>query len=209
MLTVFSRKPLFTKNGETFVDLTYPSIRYNYDPYIENAISMNDMLAMRPDLVSKTGYGVSSFWDLLLKYNAISNPFSIGPGDILLIPTLVDMNDQLAPPGTQDVIADSVRKQYIDVSKKAKLDPRVAQIEKKRREAQRKKAQGVGVPSANNLPPNIAEEGDREIIIKGGKVYFGPNITRNKQECETPLSKSEFISRLIKNRLKTQQNNGE
>ena len=54
----------------------------------------------------------------------------------------------------------------------------------------------------NNLPPNIAEATDREIVIKGGKIFFGPNISKGKQECETPLTKSEFIANLIKNRLK-------
>lgn len=201
-LTIFDIKPLIQRNGETVRDLAYPSIRYNYSPAIINAVAMNEKLLVRPDLISRTAYGSTDYWDLILKYNGYSNPFSLDVDYVMLIPSLDDMKEQVAPSGAQDVIADTVRKQYIDVSKKAKLDPKVAQAEKKRKEAQKKLAEGIGVPSKNNLPPNIAEEGDREIIIKGGKVYFGPDISKGKQECETPLTKSEFIAKLIKNRLK-------
>lgn len=200
-LTIFEIKPLVEKNGEKYIDLTYPSIRYNYDPYIMAVVDVNEFMSMRPDLVSRTAYGTTEYWDVLLKYNGFSNPFAIGAGDRMVIPILDQMKDQIAPTGKRNVIADSVRKQYIDVSKKAQEDPKLAAMELKRREAQVKKAEGIGVPSASNLPPNIAEVGDREIVIKGGKVYFGPDISKNKKACEKPLSKSELISKLIKNRL--------
>ena len=200
-LTIFEIKPLVNVNNENIIDLTYPSIRYNYDPYIEGVINVTEQLAMRPDLISRAGYSTSEYWDLILKYNAISNPFSVGPEDTLLIPSLDDMREQVAPSGVQDSVADSTRQQYIDTSKASQSDPNLVDQENKRREAQKKKAEGIGVPSANNLPPNIAEVGDREIIIKSGKVYFGPDISRNKAACQKPLSKSEFIAKLIKSRI--------
>jgi hypothetical protein len=201
-LTIFDIKPIID-NGteEEYKDLLYPSIRYNFDPYIINVYAPNDLSEMRPDIASKSVYGTVEYWDILMKFNGISNPFTLSREDRLLVPSLDDMAENIAPSGQQDQLARAVRQQYIDVSKKAKQDPRLAELEKKRREAQRKKAKGAAVASVSNLPPNIAEEGDREIIVKGGKVQFGPNISRGKSECEVPLSKSEFISKLIKNRL--------
>lgn len=179
-LTIFDNKPLVQINGETISDLTYPSVRYNYEPVIIGAIVVNEYLAIRPDLISRSAYGTTEYWDFILKYNGISNPYSIGPNDKLLIPSLESMSEQITPSGTRNAVADAVRKQYIDVSKKAKVDPKLAVLEKKRREAQRQKAKGIGVSSASNLPPNIAEIGDSEIIIKGGKVFFGPDIARSQ-----------------------------
>jgi hypothetical protein len=203
MLTIFDRKPIIDANGQKIKDLTYPSIRFKYDCKIVNVIAIDEKMQMRPDLLSGSGYGTSEQWDLILKYAGYSNPFSLCDTDVFLIPDITDMNEQLAPSGTRQPIDDAVRKQYIDVSKKAQLDPKLAEIENKRREAQRNLGNVDGaVPSLNNLPPNIAEVGDREIVVKGGKVYFGPNISKNKQECEAPLTKSEFISNLIKNRLR-------
>ena len=201
-LTIFERKPTVVINGETIIDLTYPSIRYNYDPYVEGYVAITDATAMRPDLASKAAYGSTEFWDLLLKYNSISNPFSLNSGDILLIPSMSDMTEQLSPSGVQDNIGDTVRQQYIDLSKAAQADPNVASTEQKRRAAQRAKGLPFNQPT-QNLPPNIAQIGDREIIIQGGKVFFGPDISGNKAQCEVPLSKSEFIARLIKNRINT------
>jgi hypothetical protein len=200
-MTVFEIKPIVTKGEESFANMKYPSIRYNFDPYIIGIYAVNEKTEMRPDIASKSAYGVDNFWDLILKYNGISNPFSLCKDDRLFVPSLDDMRENLAPSGSSNQIAREVREQFIDVSKKAKNDPRLAEIEKKRREAQKKKAENIGVASVNNLPPNIAEEGDREIIIKGGKVQFGPNIAKGKKECESPLSKSEFIAKLIKNKL--------
>ena len=203
MIAVIDIKPVVTVNGESFKDLTYPSVRYNFDPYIIGVYAVNEQSEMRPDIAAKSAYGTSDFWDILLKYNGISNPFSLCKEDRLLVPSIDDMEQNLAPSGSKNQAAQIVREQYIDVSKKAKIDSRLANIEMKRREAQRKKAENSGaVVSVSNLPPNIAEEGDREIIIKGGKIQFGPNISRGKKECEVPLSKSEFIARLIKQRLK-------
>jgi hypothetical protein len=201
-LTIFDLKPVIQQNGESIIDLTYPSVRYNYDPYIEGIVIVNELLEMRPDLVSRSAYGTTTFWDMILKFNGVSNPFSICKDDIFLIPEVDSMREQMATSGAKNVIADSIRSQYIDVSKKAKSDPKLAELEKKRKEAQAKKAEGIGVASVNNLPPNIAEEGDKEIIIKGGKIYFGPDISKGKNECEIPLSKSEFIAKLIKNKIK-------
>lgn len=202
-ITIFDLKPVITRNGETFKDLSYPSIRYNFDPQIVGIVPMNEQMEMRPDLVSRSGFGNEGLWDIILKYNGYSNPFSISKDDIFLIPSLTDMQEQLAPSGEQDITAETVRKQYIDVSKKSKTDPKLIKAENDRKDLIKQKADDIGgIPSINNLPPNIAEAGDREIIIKGGKIYFGPDISKGKQECETPLTKSEFISKLIKKRLR-------
>lgn len=201
MISILERKPTFTKlNGDIILDLTVNSINYNYEPRVIDAFRLDDSMTMRPDLMSIEAYSEPDFWDLILKFNSVSNPFSILNGDLMLIPDLSDMRDQLAPVGKDLNTIDAVRKQYIDVSKKAQSDPSLALSEAKRRETQRALGNGFN-QSKSNLPPNFAEAGDKEIVIKGGKIYFGPNITKNKEECQAPVSKSEFINKLITKRL--------
>ena len=202
-LTIFDLKPIFTKSDGTNIrDLTYPSIRFTYDCSLSGVVPISDYMQMRPDLLSRSAYGSNDQWDLVLKYNGYSNPFSICNTDTFLIPDLTDMSDQLAPDGSPDTMTDSIRQQYIDASKKAQTDPKLAAAEQLRKNAQKQQAANSGgIPSISNLPPNIAENGDQEIVIQGGKVYFGPNISKGKQQCEQPLTKSEFVANLIKNRL--------
>lgn len=198
-LAILDRKPTFRKDGELILDLTYISVKYDYAPDIVDYVLVNESTEMRPDLLSRQAYGTLLNWDVLFKYNGISNPYSVEKSDILFVPSLEQMNDQLSTDATENSSVDSIRKQYVDVSKKAKEDPKLAEIEKKRRAALQAKV--AKNKSISNLPPNVAEEGSKEVVIKGGKIFFGPDVSKPAHECSQPLSKSEFIARLIKNRI--------
>ena len=93
---------------------------------------------------------------------------------------------------------EDVRDQYITPEKKSNVDPALRDFDK--RNSPRKADPSGGNKPA--LPPNYAAFGDTELQIRNGKIVFGPNVTRIDEDCDKPLSKSEFISRLIKNRLK-------
>ena len=90
-LTILDIKPTITRDDETFVDLTYPSVRYNYDPYVTGVVVMNEQFEMRPDLVSKNAYSNTEYWDFILKYNGVSNPFSISRDDMFLVPAFLQI----------------------------------------------------------------------------------------------------------------------
>jgi len=199
-LQIFSRKPIIGEGEEQRLDMTYASLKFKDHLADRSFVTVSETEQMRPDLCSSYAYGSVAFYDLLLKYNAFSNPFSLEIGDTLFVADLDGLLDQLTT-GRVDPIKAAIRKQYIDDTKSSKKDNRLQSIENKRREALKKRSQLSTNPSVNNLPPNISEEGDREVIIKGGKIFFGPDVSRNKEECNEPLSKSEFLSRLIKNRL--------
>ena len=48
----------------------------------------------RPDLISIKYYGDQSMTDVLLKFNGISDPFSIAEGDEILVPPDITMSDR-------------------------------------------------------------------------------------------------------------------
>ncbi len=94
----------------------------------------------------------------------------------------------------------SVRNQYIDSSKSPAIDDNLQAFNNRKKPKKGKKP----TPS---LPPNFANFGDRELTFRGGKVIFGENVTENAEVCnELPLSKSEFLKRLTKNRLNKNNN---
>ena len=52
------------------------------------------------------------------------------------------------------------------------------------------------------LPPNLAQTGDQEITIKDGLIIFGADVSKNINNCKEPKSRAEYLSNLIKNKLK-------
>jgi hypothetical protein len=178
------------------VDLAQQSVDMQVDQPMTNFVLVNEETSMRIDVISQIALGSTIQLEKMLKFNDISNPFTIDVGDLLFVPDLVyaNINMKSSSAGTQQKL--DIRNQYIDPEKESKLDPTLGKFD------QRNKPKAAD-PSktAPPLPPNFANIGDKEIEIKGGKIYFGPNVSKNSQECDEPLTKSEFLAKLIKNRI--------
>ena len=73
-----SKLQFIKSNGDTLIDLISSTFDFNKGG-TSNAglIRVSEDEIMRPDLISTRIYTESSKWDILLKYNGISNPFSI------------------------------------------------------------------------------------------------------------------------------------
>jgi hypothetical protein len=198
--TILNNKPIIgTTEEDLRLDLTYPSrnLKNYYDDTL--AVLVQEGEQMRPDILSANFYVSTNYYDMILKHNGISNPFSIDAGDYFVSPELNLVMENNAPSGRQSQTAQSVRDQYVNPEKTSVTDNRLAMIDAKRMEAMKNRADKSPSPGSL-LPPNIASDGDREITYVGGKVFFGKDITHGKEQCAEPLSKSEFIARLIKNR---------
>ena len=154
--------------------------------------------AMRIDLISKAMYGYMEPVEKILKFNGISNPLSIDESDILIVYDLFSLTNNMRDPNGIAQLKTDIRKQYLSPEKASKTDPKLKDFSKR---TPPKIDEGA---SGDALPPNYADFGDQEIQVRNGKLYFGPNVSKGKDACEEPLSKSEFIARLIKNRI----NNG-
>jgi hypothetical protein len=198
--TVLNNKPVIgTTEEDLRLDLLYPSRDIKNDYENSLAVVIQEGEQMRPDILSANFFASPNYYDMILKHNGISNPFSIDVGELYLAPELTFLLDNNAPSGRQVQSTESVRNQYINPEKTSVTDNRLAMIDAQRMEAMKKRAESSPSPGSL-LPPNIADVGDREISVIGGKVYFGRDVTRGKAECAEPISKSEFLARLIKNR---------
>lgn len=126
----------------------------------------------RIDLISLKYYRSADYSDYILKYNGISNPFSITVGDVLLIP---DNDASLITPVSIKPIeaADdklSIRDQFVSTKRLSVKDA-------KRAEYLAKRAGMKSNGSKQILPPNILKDGEKNITIENGTIKISnPSI---------------------------------
>lgn len=185
-------------NNELIKDMTAKSVEYNGDYLVSHSVIVDDDLVMRPDLLAKFYYKNSNKLDYLLKFNGISNPFSLNSGDIILIPYEEDMKVAMKPKTSANAGTDkNPSTTQSEVAKKF-FDPnRLSKKDQKRLEYLKEKAAQFQNPSGNNLPPNFAEPGAQELTVKDGKVVFGADVVATKDNCPDPLSKARAKQKLL------------
>jgi hypothetical protein len=184
-------------NGEPYIDFIHRDITVDPSqaPKGINYYLVTQETSMRIDLISKKMYGNMDMIEKILKFNNISNPLSIDDGDLLVIYDPISLNKNFRNINNQQAKINDIRKQYLAPEKDSRVDPKLKEFDKRNKKPGEKSAQ------ENALPPNYADFGDKEIQLRNGKLYFGPNVTKSKEACEEPISKSEFLARLVKNRL--------
>lgn len=185
-------KKFFTKaNGDSIVDLV--SSTFNFDKITgssEGFITVAEEEAMRPDLISVRMYSEQSNYELLMKYNGISNPFSIAPGEFLLIPPYKAITAALVPAKT--ILEKGVAK--LSSNEDKLLNPKTVK-DKKRLAALKDRVKEI-------VPPNVNTAGNKNIKVKDGKVIFGDDVTQiNKDNCPVPISRARLIQQLTKANL--------
>jgi len=190
-LNSIDKKPIFTKpDGTDIKDLTSSMFDLTSPNYVKyNIYKVSKDFAMRPDLISAAVYNNSIYAEIILKYNGISNPFSIKEGDLILIPNLDSVQTMIsAQKGTNIDGAKLIRDtyKYIDPLK----IPKVNTVFQNR--------QIVGGAEEGALPPNMAQEGETQITHRNGRVYFGESVATCLQNG---MTSSEFITNVIKSKV--------
>jgi hypothetical protein len=184
-------KPLFTKeDGEIIKDLTQTMFEMKNKNYVSyNVYRVPREYAMRPDLISKAVYNNSQYAEIILKFNSISNPFTINEGDIILIPDLGSAKNTIRTigAGTNADPANKIRNsyKYIDLKKVPKKSPALKAFDSR------------NISPDGLLPPNIAAEGDTPITYRDGRAHYNGN--GNADSClKNGMSSSEFLSIILK-----------
>jgi hypothetical protein len=190
-LNSIDKKPLLVKDdGLVIRDLTQSMFTFKTNNYISyQAYKVPTEYAMRPDLISQSVYNNTLQAEFILKYNGISNAFSISPGDIILIPDLNSAQDNIRKEGEgADSPENKIRLsyKYLDPTKAPSKDKIAINFE------DRNLKEGA-------LPPNIAEEGAQQIVHRNGRVYFGEGVSESA--ClKNGMSSSEFLTTIIKSK---------
>jgi len=194
-------KPIITdKKGNPIIDFFIKDIEVEGENTLMTVLNYYQVTAetaMRPDLITKSMYGYTEKIEGVLKLNEISNPFSIDENEILYVYAVPSIDKNLRTIDSVQNNNDDIRNQYITPEKKSTVDPALQTFDKRNTPRAANPMKG----NQPALPPNYAAFGDQEIQVRNGKIVFGANVSKQDQDCDKPLSKSEFISRLIKNRL--------
>lgn len=193
---LLNNKPIWTKeNGEQLIDLTKQNFNPSRNPIIIDYLVTTKDMQGRPDVISYVAYNNIEYTAMALKQNNYSNPFAIDNGEIFIFQDLGELDKQTIN-SEKETNIENFRSQYIDPSKMTSKDQELDRFSK--REKPKTRRDGTGDAG---LPPNIANIGDKEFTVRGGKVIFGEDVTNNAEVCDEPLSKTELINRLIKNKL--------
>lgn len=197
-LNSLDRKPLFKKkDGRIVRDLTKTMFDFksnNYTSY--NIFKISRDYVMRPDLISQAVYNNTLYTEFILKYNGISNPFTINEGDTLLVPDLESAKKNTKTIEGSGVDGDPSKRirdsyKYIDPTKIPRRDEDLARFVDRQL---KKKTIPEGA-----LPPNIAPEGTSQIVERNGRIFFGEGI--GESAClRNGMSSSEFLTKVIKSR---------
>lgn len=114
----------------------------------------------RPDLIALEYYGDDSKVDIILKWNGISDPFSLSPGDVIDIPPSDVAFAKLERPSSYE--ENPIKNQFLQGKRLSKKDDR-------RLEALKKKYNKETL-----LPPNVIAIGKKNYKFdKEGNVIFG------------------------------------
>jgi len=189
-LNSIDKKPVFKRpDGIEIKDLTATMFNLQTQNYVKfNVYKVPKEFAMRPDLISAAVYNNTIYAEIILKYNGISNPFSIKEDDLILIPNLDSVKPMITPKqGTEADGAKTLRDSY------KYIDP--TKIPKENADFQNR--QVVSGAKEGALPPNIAEEGEEQITYRNGRVYFGESVATCLQNG---MTSSEFLTTVIKSK---------
>jgi hypothetical protein len=198
-LNSIDRKPLFQKpDGTVIRDLTQTMFDFRSNNFVNFSVyRVPSDYQMRGDLIAQAMYNNTIYTEYVLKYNGISNPFTIDQGDIIVIPNL-DNAKQNTKSQTDDVEGSDSKRirnsyKYIDPTKAPKRDGGLEQFDRRSLSKNNDQIQDGA------LPPNIAQEGERGITYRNGRVYFGEGI--GESAClKNGMSSAEFLTKVIKTR---------
>lgn len=134
---------------------------------------LSETFEMRPDKVAFQTYGNVEYTEMILKYSAISNPFTLDKDDVLMIPSDSEVYSQLA----QDVEDEKDKQTKENQIKNLFKFKNNFKSDKSSYDQLEKLKVGSGViehpQDGDYSVPYISEDGTASITFRNGRMYFG------------------------------------
>ena len=183
------KKNTYTNNdGIELVDLSDSIFNSNLKAVTCSFYKVTKEMQMRPDLLSIASFGEDTYAEMIIKYSEICNPFAIEEDDVIAVPSLNsvynEVKDVILSNNTEDESTYNLVKnyhKYIDKSKvPSNMGSQTSPVQGNKNATQNKNISGTeGNSSVGNSPvePNMANNGNSGISVINGRIYFGPNVS--------------------------------
>ena len=171
---LFDLKSEMKRDGTMMMDFLENNFKVSYfdsNLAIAKVMFIEDRHICRPDLISYEAYSSIDYVDMILKFNQISNPFSMELYDFIVIPTLASglkfyRQDKLTQ--TQSIL--DTKALFLDPSKASQKDiARIAQLQK----IANKRVNGA----SEIKPTNLLRQGEVPYITDGENIIFAPSMS--------------------------------
>ena len=225
------KKNTYTNNdGIELVDLSDSIFNSNLKAVTCSFYKVTKEMQMRPDLLSIASFGEDTYAEMIIKYSEICNPFAIEEDDVIAVPSLnsiynevkdVILSNNTEDEGTYNLVKNYHK--YIDKSKvPSNMGSQTSPVQGNKNATQNKSISGTeGNSSVGNSPvePNMANNGNSGISIINGRIYFGPNVSAKTTDitdvdgdniaesdlvdcAKSGVTIGQFLNATVKNSLK-------
>jgi hypothetical protein len=181
IIKLFDLKSEMLRDGISLIDFLENNYKVNYYDnglQITRVFLVEERHLCRPDLMSWESYNTVDYADIILKFNQITNPFSMQIDDIIMVPALSSglkfyQKDKTKTPKE----INDTKALFLDPSKASQKDlERLKQLQK----IAARRANG----SKEVKPTNLLREGEQVYITDGNAITFAPTISTNSQNSQ-------------------------
>jgi hypothetical protein len=179
---LFDLKSEMIERGITSLDFMENNFKVNYaDPklIISKVFLIEDRHLCRPDLVSFDAYGSVEYVDIIMKFNHISNPFSMELYDAIIVPKInTAIRFYRKDPLKTEKILNDTKGLFVDPTRASKKD-----------QERLKMLQEIAKKSKNGAteikPTNLLREGEVPFTSNGDVIIFAPNSSAPRQKVNS------------------------
>jgi hypothetical protein len=174
-IALLDLKATMDRDGVKMIDFLDNNFTVNYlspDFQVMRIVKVEEHHLCRIDLIAFEAYGSVDQVDAVLKFNMITNPFSMEVGDILVIPSLSSVSSffKRSSQAQSHTILDT-KSIFIDTSRASKKD--AARLEQLARIASKRKNGASEIK-----PTNLLRNGEVPFATTGGALRLAPNATK-------------------------------
>ena len=168
--------------GITSLDFMENNFRVNLgDPklIVSKIFLIEEKHLCRPDMLSYDAYADVNYVDIILKFNHISNPFSMELYDLIIVPQLRTAIKfyQKDPLKTEKILNDT-KGLFVDPTRASKKDQeRLKMLQ----EIAKKSKNG----SSEIKPTNLLRDGEVPFTTNGDIIVFAPNSSAPRQKVNS------------------------